>query len=157
MLQNKQKVISNILIVVVTILMLVCSSYYSFVSAVPSQSAIDHHKSFVKKQDSSRGSSSKDMGNAHNSEIAVDLAVALIKLLIIDMSLLVLVAVVEVEVIKAAILDQTLKVLHVTQTMKVIVVIIKIMIEQTMISNNNQSQVLMMRAAIPVPITICRR
>jgi hypothetical protein len=51
----------------------------------------------------------------------------MIKLLIIDMSLLVLVAVVEIEVIKVAILDQTLKVLRVTPTMKVIVVIIKIM------------------------------
>jgi uncharacterized ubiquitin-like protein YukD len=68
------------------------------------------------------------------------------------------VAVIVVVMIKAvvAVVVQTLKV-RITQTMKVVVVI-KIMTEaQTIIINNDKSQVLIMRAAIQVPITICRR
>jgi hypothetical protein len=56
MLHNKQKAISDMLIIVVIILMLGSS-----VSAIPLQSAIDHHKAFAKKQDSTI--SSKNTGN----------------------------------------------------------------------------------------------
>src|SRR4051794_73046 len=65
MLHDKQKVICHTLIIAATILMLGSSSSYSFVFALPLQSAIHHHKVFDKKQDS--GSNSKDARNGGDS------------------------------------------------------------------------------------------
>src|SRR5919199_4752801 len=70
MLDDRQKVISGILLIMaVTVLILGSfSSFYSSVYALSSQSSNAHHKVFAKKQDSGSnshdgGSSSKDTGN----------------------------------------------------------------------------------------------
>ena len=65
-LHNKRKMISNILIIAVTILMLGSSSYSS-ASLVTLQSEIDHYRAFAKKQYSGINSS-KDMGNSVGSD-----------------------------------------------------------------------------------------
>ncbi len=63
MLDDRQKVISGILVIIaVAVLMLGSfSSFYSFVYALSLQSSNAHHKAFDKKQDS--GTSSKDASN----------------------------------------------------------------------------------------------
>jgi hypothetical protein len=62
MLHNKENVICHALIMAVTIVLLGFSSYYYSASALPFQSANNHHKVFAKKQDNSY-TSSKDASN----------------------------------------------------------------------------------------------
>ena len=68
MRDGKQKVITGIFIIILVTILTFGSSSYSLVSAVSSQSSIDHDKASVKKQqsrsDADDGSSSKDKDNA---------------------------------------------------------------------------------------------
>jgi len=70
-LDDKQKVINGIFIIILVTILTFGSSSYSLVSAVSSQSSIDHDKASVKKQesrsDADDGSSSKDKDNGDGS------------------------------------------------------------------------------------------
>lgn len=73
MVHNKQKVITGISIMIIVTILTVGSSSYSLVSAISSQSSIDHHKASVKKQESRSDAnvddrSSKDKGNAERND-----------------------------------------------------------------------------------------
>jgi hypothetical protein len=68
-LHNKQKIICYVLaiVAVAAIPLLGSSLYSSSVSALPSFPTIDHHKAFVKNQDSSTSNSALGTKGSHNS------------------------------------------------------------------------------------------
>ena len=75
MIHNEQKVIFDMLLIVLAVILITLDCTYSSVSAVPIQSVIDHHKEFVKKQDnrnegysgSSRYEDTSNSGSSGNS------------------------------------------------------------------------------------------
>ena len=72
MLHNKQKVVTGMSIMIIVAILTFGSSSYSLVSAISSQSSVDHHKASVKKQESRSDAnddrSSKDKGNAERND-----------------------------------------------------------------------------------------
>ena len=72
MLHNTQKMMSSIFIVIIVTILTLGFSSYSLVSAISSETSIDHHKATLKKQVSRSGaddgSSSKVTGNADSND-----------------------------------------------------------------------------------------